>query len=52
MTSPHMSVYLSAHVDLLLSDFIKQLTVEQVSYVNLLHNIKAVHAHLDIVCFK
>ena len=45
MTSPHMSVCLSVHVDLLLSDFITLLTVEQVSYVNLLHNNKAVHAH-------
>ena len=42
MISLHMSACLSVHVDLLLSDFITLLTVEQVSYVNLLHNNKAV----------
>ena len=50
MTSPHTSACLSVHVDLLLSDFITQLTVEQVSYVNSLHN-KGVYMHNALQLF-
>ena len=51
MTSPHMSVCLSVHVDLLLSDFLTLLTVEQVSYINLLHNNKAVYTCTPLKLF-